>query len=65
MHRNLFITASFAAFALSFAQFSFAEESSAFVARNAQYQQRAIDAAHEQAVARQGAEQPADTTQDS
>lgn len=65
MQRNFLVTASFAAFALSFAQFSFAEESASFVARNAQYQQRALDAAHEQAVARQGTEQPADTAQDS
>ncbi|UXY52830.1 hypothetical protein [Pseudomonas tohonis] len=65
MQRNLFVTAAFTAFALSFTQFSFAEESSAFVARNAQYEQRAQDAAQQQAVAKQSAERKADADQDS
>ncbi|GAC1034365.1 hypothetical protein thsps21_51940 [Pseudomonas sp. No.21] len=65
MQRNLFVTAAFTAFALSFTQFSFAEESSAFVARNAQYEQRAQDAAQQEAIAKQGTERKAESGQDS
>ncbi|MBT8769327.1 hypothetical protein [Pseudomonas boanensis] len=55
MQRNLIFTAVFAAFSLFFSQLSLAEESSAFVARNAALEQRAADAAHQEAVAKQNA----------
>ncbi len=55
MQRNLIFAATLFAFSLFFAQVGFAEESSGFVARNAALQQRAADAAQQQALVKQAA----------
>ncbi|MDT4874040.1 hypothetical protein FQZ97_1093160 [compost metagenome] len=67
MQRNTLFTAVFAVFSLFFAQLTFAEESNAFVARNASLAEQRADAAQQQAIAKQGTEQhkQADVSQDS
>lgn len=57
MQRNLIATAFFAVFSLFFSQLTLAEESSAFVARNAALAEQRAAAAHQDAVAKQNATQ--------
>ncbi|WP_342246236.1 hypothetical protein [Pseudomonas sp. OTU5201] len=67
MQRNLTFTAVFAVFSLFFSQLTLAEESNAFVARNAALAEQRADAAQQDAIAKQGAEQQkqSDVHQDS
>lgn len=55
MKINLIFATTLSAFSLFFAQAGFAEESAGFVARNAALQQRAADAAQQQALAKRAA----------
>ncbi|MDH4651866.1 hypothetical protein SA496_26760 [Pseudomonas sp. JS3066] len=67
MQRNAIFTAVFAVFSLFFSQLTLAEESNAFVARNAALAEQRADAAQQEAIAKQGAEQQkqSDAHQDS
>lgn len=57
MQRNVIFTAIFAVFSLFFSQLTLAEESGAFVARNAALAEQRAEAAHQEAIAKQGADQ--------
>ena len=57
MQRNMIFTAVFAVFSLFFSQLTLAEESNTFVARNAALTEQRADAAQQEAIAKQGADQ--------
>ena len=57
MQRNAIFAAIFAATPLFFSQLTLAEESGSFVARNAALAEQRADAAQQEAIAKQGADQ--------
>ncbi|MCY1207750.1 hypothetical protein D9M68_387430 [compost metagenome] len=57
MQRNVIFAAVFSVFSLFFSQLSLAEESGTFVARNAALAEQRAEAAHQEAIAKQGADQ--------
>ena len=67
MQRNAIFAAVFAVFPLFFSQLTLAEESGTFVARNAALAEQRADAAQQEAIAKQGADQQkqSDARQDS